>query len=216
MDFRPLLKGVVWGGWLTCNQYAEMIPDFLIYPQIIFKNYFTPFFGIFLFHKAFPPNLDFSGIGDLFFWSRESLCGFLFPWGWWLHFQGSVSSRALLLHLGARKLLCWSGKQFAVKEKKKKKKDLLFPFTISHPLISFLSFFQSRKYTAHISNIVVLSKEDLALKNHLSGLQKKYMKISFFNVQGLLKVRDELMPAIKANQARNTATDAYDDPTLNV
>jgi DNA polymerase epsilon subunit 1 len=61
-----------------------------------------------------------------------------------------------------------------------------------------------------------MNKEDLGLKNHLSGLQKKYMKISFYNVQGLLRVREDLMPAVKANQARNTAADAYEDPTLNL
>ena len=35
-----------------------------------------------------------------------------------------------------------------------------------------------RKYTTSIREIEVVSKEDLDLKNHLSGLQRKLLKVS--------------------------------------
>jgi len=44
----------------------------------------------------------------------------------------------------------------------------------------------------------------------LSGLQAKYLKISFLTVQNLLSVRSELMPLIKKNRERANLQDVYE------
>ena len=73
-----------------------------------------------------------------------------------------------------------------------------------------------RKHAAVISSITAVMKEDLELRNHLSGLQRKYMKLSFHSVQGLLHVRADLQPTIERNRARMAASSTYDDPSLNM
>lgn len=45
-------------------------------------------------------------------------------------------------------------------------------------------------------------------KNHLSGLQRKLLKLSFYNVQQLMDVRRELSPIIAANSKRSSMADA--------
>lgn len=45
-------------------------------------------------------------------------------------------------------------------------------------------------------------------KNHLSGLQRKLLKVSFYNVQQLMEVRRDIMPAINKNSKRSTMADA--------
>lgn len=51
-----------------------------------------------------------------------------------------------------------------------------------------------------------------AQKNHLSGLTKTYLKVSFLTVQSLLAVRNELLPFIKKNKERIDIMEAYEDP----
>lgn len=45
-------------------------------------------------------------------------------------------------------------------------------------------------------------------KNHLSGLQRKLLKVSFFNVQQLMDVRREVQPTISANSRRSAMASA--------
>ena len=45
-------------------------------------------------------------------------------------------------------------------------------------------------------------------KNHLSGLQRKLLKITFWNVQALMEVRKELFPIISRNKGRSAVNDA--------
>jgi hypothetical protein len=45
-------------------------------------------------------------------------------------------------------------------------------------------------------------------KNHLSGLKRKLLKVSFFNVQQLMDVRREVQPTITANSRRSTMASA--------
>lgn len=45
-------------------------------------------------------------------------------------------------------------------------------------------------------------------KNHLSGLKRKLLKVSFYNVQHLMDVRREVAPIIAANSKRSTMADA--------
>ena len=58
--------------------------------------------------------------------------------------------------------------------------------------------------------MAVVEKEDLGLKNHLSGLRRKYLKVSFATVQELMDVRRELLPAVQRNRAVEEARDGFD------
>ncbi|KAK6465694.1 DNA-directed DNA polymerase epsilon, catalytic subunit A [Scheffersomyces coipomensis] len=52
-------------------------------------------------------------------------------------------------------------------------------------------------------------KEDLALPNHLVGLQKNLIKLTFHNVQDLLTARRLIAPIIKDNQTKRESRDVY-------
>ncbi|XP_057534123.1 DNA polymerase epsilon catalytic subunit A-like [Amaranthus tricolor] len=67
-----------------------------------------------------------------------------------------------------------------------------------------------RRYENEIANIELLEKEDLDLKNHLSGLRKSYLKISFDTVQQLMTVRNDLLKVVDRNRAKFEAAQAYE------
>ena len=45
-------------------------------------------------------------------------------------------------------------------------------------------------------------------KNHLSGLKRRLLKLSFWNVQQLMEVRRELAPVVARNRGRSGVADA--------
>lgn len=45
--------------------------------------------------------------------------------------------------------------------------------------------------------------------NHLVGLKQKYVKLSFMNVNDLMKVRKDVLPAVKKNWERQKSNTAY-------
>ena len=45
--------------------------------------------------------------------------------------------------------------------------------------------------------------------NHLVGLKRTYLKLSFLSVEDLTKVKREVMPAVRKNKERDKAHDAY-------
>eukprot|EP00798_Chlamydomonas_sp_ICE-L_P017971 gene17971-24376_t len=51
-----------------------------------------------------------------------------------------------------------------------------------------------------IREVEIVHREDLDLKNHLSGLQRKLLKVSFWNVQQQMEAKRELMPIIWSNR----------------
>ncbi|GER25550.1 DNA polymerase [Striga asiatica] len=67
-----------------------------------------------------------------------------------------------------------------------------------------------RRYEGQVADIEVVEKEDLDLKNHLSGLHKCYLKISFDTVQQLMQVRNDLIQVVEKNQGKMNAEDAYE------
>lgn len=71
--------------------------------------------------------------------------------------------------------------------------------------------FLRRTFTKEISGVAVVDKEDLELANHLSGLKRRYMKVSFLTVQALLSVRGKLMGKIKKNRRRLGIEETYAD-----
>ncbi|XP_058888909.1 DNA polymerase epsilon catalytic subunit A-like [Acipenser ruthenus] len=72
-------------------------------------------------------------------------------------------------------------------------------------VISFLS----KKYQGKIAKLEVMPKEDLDLPNHLVGLKRNYVKLSFNTVDDLIKVRREISPAVRKNREREKSNDAY-------
>ncbi|RCN34958.1 hypothetical protein ANCCAN_19206 [Ancylostoma caninum] len=66
-----------------------------------------------------------------------------------------------------------------------------------HQVASFLT----KKYGGFLV-VDIMDKEDLDLKNHLSGLKKTYLKLSFPSTSELAKVKRDLMPHIRKNKER--------------
>jgi len=47
-------------------------------------------------------------------------------------------------------------------------------------------------------------------KNHLSGLRKSYLQLSFDTVQQLMNVKSDLMHVVERNKAKSDAAEAYE------
>jgi hypothetical protein len=46
-------------------------------------------------------------------------------------------------------------------------------------------------------------------RNHLSGLQRKLLKLSFWSVQQLMDAKRDIAPLVEANKRKAARTDAY-------
>ena len=69
-----------------------------------------------------------------------------------------------------------------------------------------------RKYEGTVLDVELVTMEDLDLKNHLSGIQKTLLKVSFRVVTDLMEVKRELLPLVEKNQSKQGAADVYSDP----
>lgn len=67
-----------------------------------------------------------------------------------------------------------------------------------------------RKFSGSLKEVEIVEMEDLDLKNHLSGLQRRLLKLSFWNVEQLVAVRKELSPIVARNRRHRDKTVAYD------
>uniref|UniRef100_A0A8C5NU58 DNA polymerase epsilon catalytic subunit n=1 Tax=Jaculus jaculus TaxID=51337 RepID=A0A8C5NU58_JACJA len=72
-----------------------------------------------------------------------------------------------------------------------------------------VSSFLSKKFQGKIAKIENVPKEDLDLPNHLVGLKRNYIKLSFHTVEDLVKVRKEISPAVRKNREQDRVSDAY-------
>ncbi|CAK7894119.1 DNA polymerase epsilon catalytic subunit A [[Candida] anglica] len=68
----------------------------------------------------------------------------------------------------------------------------------------------------HLKSVARLNKEDLSLPNHLVGLQKSLIKLTFHNVSDLLAARRLLSPIVKDNQLTRDSRDIYMNTNFNV
>ncbi|KAK9798895.1 hypothetical protein WJX73_003389 [Symbiochloris irregularis] len=66
-----------------------------------------------------------------------------------------------------------------------------------------------RKYGPLLKEVNVVQREDLDLKNHLSGLKRTLLQVKFWNVQQLMDVKRELTPVIRRNASKGSTADAY-------
>ncbi|XP_077864309.1 DNA polymerase epsilon catalytic subunit A-like [Saccoglossus kowalevskii] len=72
-----------------------------------------------------------------------------------------------------------------------------------------VSAFLTRKYQGVLSTLETMPKEDLDLHNHLVGLKRNYLKLSFLTVSDLNKVKRDLMPVVRKNKEREKSSDSY-------
>ncbi|XP_019718434.1 DNA polymerase epsilon catalytic subunit A [Hippocampus comes] len=72
-------------------------------------------------------------------------------------------------------------------------------------VISYLS----RKFQGKVSKLEIVPKEDLDLPNHLVGLKRGYIKLSFNTVDDLIKVKREISPTVRKNREREQSNDVY-------
>ncbi|XP_036870228.2 DNA polymerase epsilon catalytic subunit A isoform X5 [Manis javanica] len=72
-----------------------------------------------------------------------------------------------------------------------------------------VSSFLSKKFQGKIAKVETVPKEDLDLPNHLVGLKRNYIKLSFSTVEDLVRVRKEISPAVRKNREQGRASDAY-------
>ncbi|KAK5977685.1 DNA polymerase epsilon catalytic subunit, partial [Trichostrongylus colubriformis] len=86
-------------------------------------------------------------------------------------------------------------------------------FKISYPFRPYFYISTSDGAEHHVASVLskkyggflvveILDKEDLDLKNHLSGLKKTYIKLSFPSTAELTKVKRDLMPLVRKNRSR--------------
>ncbi|PIC54700.1 hypothetical protein B9Z55_003843 [Caenorhabditis nigoni] len=73
-----------------------------------------------------------------------------------------------------------------------------------------VSSYLSKKYGAQ-AQVEHMDKEDLDLKDHLSGLKKTYIKLSFTSTVEMMKIRKDLMPLVRKNTDRIKKESAYAD-----
>ncbi|ORX90877.1 putative DNA polymerase epsilon catalytic subunit A [Basidiobolus meristosporus CBS 931.73] len=71
--------------------------------------------------------------------------------------------------------------------------------------------FLRRKFENILEKVQRVQKKDLHQPNHLLGLKRTFLRLTFRNVQDLLSVRKFVLPIIKKNQETNTATDIYSE-----
>ncbi|XP_015766425.1 PREDICTED: DNA polymerase epsilon catalytic subunit A-like, partial [Acropora digitifera] len=69
--------------------------------------------------------------------------------------------------------------------------------------------FLNRKFGGLIASIETVAKEDLDLNNHLVGLKRNYIKLSFHTVNDLMKVKRDIMPAVRKNKEQAKTNAAY-------
>lgn len=69
--------------------------------------------------------------------------------------------------------------------------------------------FLGKKYSGRLSGIKHIKKEDLDLANHLSGKQRDYLQVWFPNNNAMIKVRREMMAAVKKNRERDSTNTYY-------
>ncbi|XP_036290221.1 DNA polymerase epsilon catalytic subunit A isoform X1 [Pipistrellus kuhlii] len=72
-----------------------------------------------------------------------------------------------------------------------------------------VSSFLSKKFQGKLAKVETVPKEDLDLPNHLVGLKRNYIKLSFHTVEDLVRVRKEISPAVRKNREQGHSSDTY-------
>ncbi|CAC5377738.1 POLE [Mytilus coruscus] len=67
----------------------------------------------------------------------------------------------------------------------------------------------TKKFAGKIATVETVKKEDLDLPNHLVGLKRTYLKLSFVSTEELMKVKREIQPAVRKNKEREKSSEVY-------
>ncbi len=86
-----------------------------------------------------------------------------------------------------------------------------FYLLVKEKYLAEVEEFLRRTFGKEVSQVATVDKEDLELVNHLSGLKRRYVKVSFLTIQALLSVRGKLMGKIKKNRRRLGIEETYAD-----
>ncbi|ORZ35386.1 hypothetical protein BCR44DRAFT_53396 [Catenaria anguillulae PL171] len=73
-----------------------------------------------------------------------------------------------------------------------------------------------RMYESTIESITWAEREDLDMPNHLLGLKRIVLKLSFRNVQDLLRVRKDMLAAVRNQSSRSDSDAVAYDSSMNV
>ncbi|XP_043195220.1 DNA polymerase epsilon catalytic subunit A-like [Amphibalanus amphitrite] len=74
-----------------------------------------------------------------------------------------------------------------------------------------IAAFLSKKYAGVLAAVEPVSKEDLDLPNHLVGLKRNFLKLSFLTTNELQKVRKDVVKAVRRNRERRESQTAYSE-----
>uniref|UniRef100_A0A3P8WLR8 DNA polymerase epsilon catalytic subunit n=1 Tax=Cynoglossus semilaevis TaxID=244447 RepID=A0A3P8WLR8_CYNSE len=94
---------------------------------------------------------------------------------------------------------------FTVQLTKARSDKELFFQGCDREVISYLS----KKFQGKVAKLEIIPKEDLDLPNHLVGLKRSYIKLSFNTVDDLVKVKREIAPAVRKNKEKENSNDTY-------
>lgn len=86
-----------------------------------------------------------------------------------------------------------------------------FYILVPRESIQEVSQFIKKKYEAIVQKIDVIKKEDLDLPNHLIGLKQEYIKLSFLNMNDLMKVRREILVFVRKAKEKKKSNTYYLD-----
>ena len=71
--------------------------------------------------------------------------------------------------------------------------------------------FLSREFAGRIIKIETVEKEDLDMPNHLAGLKARFLKLSFYSVDELVRVRKEIASHVRRNKEVQNDKSSYTD-----
>ena len=85
-----------------------------------------------------------------------------------------------------------------------------FYLLVEEEFLREIVFYLNKEFSNNLASLDTVEKEDLNLVNHLSGKTQKFLKLSFNNMNELIKVRQDLLPIVKKNKAGKDTQDAYE------
>ncbi len=72
----------------------------------------------------------------------------------------------------------------------------------THSTLPEVESYLRRRFESSIAKLEPVWKEDMLLLNHLSGLRRRYLKLSFHTIHALMAVRADLLPLVATNRRR--------------
>ncbi|KAF5305758.1 hypothetical protein FQR65_LT07654 [Abscondita terminalis] len=84
-----------------------------------------------------------------------------------------------------------------------------FYILANRELLYEVTQYLTKKYAGIVESIEQVVKEDLDLPNHLIGLKQRYLKLSFANQNDCIKLRKDILSAVKENRKKRQGNSYY-------